>query len=347
MHTPVLRYHGGKFRLSKWLYGFFPAHEIYVEPFGGAASVLLRKPRSHGEVYNDLDQDIFNLFQVLRDEKAAARLRELCELTPYSRDEFQLAYQHTADPIERARRTIVRSAMGFGSGAATGHKTGFRCEARRKHATSADVWVKYPAVLTWVAQRLRGVNIENRPAAQCIASHDTDRTLFYVDPPYLMETRSIGSSEHVYRHELTEQQHQELLQQLLDAKGMVALSGYASELYSDMLTGWRCETKLARISAGAGTGIKTECLWLNQQCQIALERGAIDIGHASHGAYVTHHIRQRGTEAKICAAIAHLEGHGAKVTKKAVAEVAGISREHITRKYGHLFNFEQSNGVTA
>lgn len=347
MHTPVLRYHGGKFRLSKWLYGFFPAHEIYVEPFGGAASVLLRKPRSHGEVYNDLDQDIFNLFQVLRDEKAAARLRELCELTPYSRDEFQLAYQHTADPIERARRTIVRSAMGFGSGAATGHKTGFRCEARRKHATSADVWVKYPAVLTWVAQRLRGVNIENRPAAQCIASHDTDRTLFYVDPPYLMETRSIGSSGHVYRHELTEQQHQELLQQLLGAKGMVALSGYASELYSDMLTGWRCETKLARISAGAGTGIKTECLWLNQQCQIALERGAIDIGHASHGAYVTHHIRQRGTEAKICAAIAHLEGHGAKVTKKAVAEVAGISREHITRKYGHLFNFEQSNGVTA
>lgn len=332
MHTPVLRYHGGKFRLSSWLYGFFPKHEIYVEPFGGAASVLLRKPRSHGEVYNDLDQDIFNLFQVLRDEKAAARLRELCELTPYSRDEFQLAYQHTADPIERARRTIVRSAMGFGSGAATGHKTGFR------YAASADVWVRYPPVLTWVAQRLRGVNIENRPAVQCIASHDTDRTLFYVDPPYLMETRSIGSSGHVYRHELTEPQHEELLGQLLGAQGMVALSGYASELYSDMLTGWRCETKQARISARAGTGIKTECLWLNKQCQIALERGAIDIGHTSRGAYVTHHVRQQGTEAKIRAAIAQLESQGVKVTKKAVAEVAGVSREHISRKYHHLFD---------
>ena len=78
---------------------------------------------------------------------------------------------------------------------------------------------------------------------------------------------------------------------------MVALS-------SDMLTGWRCETKLARIRAGAGAGIKTECLWLNQQCQIALERGAIDMGHISRGAYITHHIRQQGTEAKISAAIA-------------------------------------------
>jgi len=117
----------------------FPEHEIYVKPFSGAASVLLRKPRSHGEVYNDLNQDIFNLFRDLRDEKIATRLREVCELTPYSRDEFQLAYQHTYDPVERARRTIVRSTMGFGSGAATRHKTGFRCEARRKYTTSQCV----------------------------------------------------------------------------------------------------------------------------------------------------------------------------------------------------------------
>lgn len=290
MHTPVLRYHGGKFRLSPWLYGFFPLHDIYVEPFGGAASVLLRKQRSHGEVYNDLDQDIFNLFKVLRDEKASARLRELCELTPYSRDEFHLAYYHTDDPIERARRTIVRSAMGFGSGAATGHKTGFRCEARRKSATSADVWSKYPPVLTWVTQRLRGVNIENRPAALCIASHDTDNTLFYIDPPYLMETRSIGGSGNVYLHEMDEKQHIELLSQLVCVKGMVALSGYTSELYTDLLIGWRCETKQARISAGVGTGVKTECLWLNPQCQAALEYGTIGAGYTSSGTCRQNHL---------------------------------------------------------
>lgn len=338
MHTPVLRYHGGKFRLSKWLYNFFPTHDIYVEPFGGAASVLLRKPRSHGEVYNDLDQDIFNLFQVLRDEKSAARLRELCELTPYSRDEFKLAYQYAEEPIERARRTIVRSAMGFGSGAATGHKTGFRCEARRDHATSADVWAKYPPVLTWVSRRLRGVNIENRAAARCIASHDTEKTLFYVDPPYLLETRVIGSSGNVYRHEMTELQHVELLTQLNSLKGMITLSGYASELYNDMLPGWRCETKRARISAGAGTGIKTECLWLNPQCQDALERGAVGIHHSPHGAYITHHIRQQGTEIKIRKAIAQLQRHGEKITKASVSKIAGISREQISRKYGYLFD---------
>lgn len=338
MHTPVLRYHGGKFRLSSWLYGFFPKHEIYVEPFGGAASVLLRKPRSHGEVYNDLDQDIFNLFQVLRDERSAARLRELCELTPYSRDEFQLAYQHTADPIERARRVIVRSAMGFGTGAANGHKTGFRCDASRKSANHAAVWRRYPAILAWVCQRLRGVNIENRPAAQCIAYHDSATSLFYVDPPYMMETRSIGPSGDVYRHEMTNQQHAELLDQLRQVKGMVVLSGYASELYGDLLHDWRCETKTARVSAGAGTGIKTECVWLNPQCQAALEGGAISIHHASRGAYVTHHVRQQGTEAKISAAISQLQEAGARVTKKAAAELAGVSREHVSRMYAHLFD---------
>lgn len=338
MHTPILRYHGGKFRLSKWLYGFFPSHEIYVEPFGGAASVLLRKPRSHGEVYNDLDQDIFNLFQVLRDEKSAYRLRELCELTPYSRDEFQLAYQFTDDPIERARRTIVRSAMGFSSGAATGHKTGFRCEARRKHATSADVWVRYPPVLTWVAQRLRGVNIENRQAELCIASHDTDKTLFYIDPPYMMETRTIGSSGPVYRHEMTDQQHVELLQQLQGLKGMVALSGYDSNLYSDMLDGWHCEKKESRISAGSGTAIKTECLWLNPKCQEALKRGAISISHTSRAAYITHHVRTEGTEVKIRQQIEHMLSTGSKVTKASISRQIGISREQLSRRYSHLFD---------
>ncbi|MGR5308086.1 DNA adenine methylase [Vibrio mediterranei] len=97
MHTPVLRYHGGKYRLSKWLYGFFPVHSTYVEPYGGAASVLLRKARSHGEIYNDLDQDIFNLFCVLRDKESVERLVELCQLTPYSRDEFKLAYEFTEE----------------------------------------------------------------------------------------------------------------------------------------------------------------------------------------------------------------------------------------------------------
>lgn len=262
--TPVLRYHGGKYRLAKWIISFFPEHHCYVEPYSGAASVLLQKERSHGEVYNDLDSDIFNLFHVLRDKALSDRLIELCHLTTYSRDEFLNAYYPCADKVERARRTIVRSAMGFGSGAANFHKTGFRCEAKRKYSTSAHVWDKYPEIISFVCQRLKGVNIENRPALDCIKYHDEISTLFYVDPPYLPETRNRRYAGKIYQHEMTLEDHENLLKCLLSAKGMVILSGYDSELYNDYLNGWRKEQKKSRISAGSGSAIKTETLWLSQ-----------------------------------------------------------------------------------
>ncbi|EKO3482270.1 DNA adenine methylase [Vibrio fluvialis] len=275
LYTPVLRYHGGKFRLAKWIMSHFPSHRCYVEPFSGAASVLLQKERVHGEVYNDLDSDIFNLFNVLRNEEQAHRLIELCHLTPYSRDEFKLAYQKSNDPIERARRTIVRSAMGFGSGAATFHPTGFRCEAKRQHRTSAHVWSSYPDVLKFVCERLQGVNIENRPANDCIRYHDGEETLFYVDPPYMLETRKLNSAKSVYQHEMTEADHESLLQCLMSLKGKVVLSGYDSDLYNDYLSSWRKETKSARISAGKGTGIRQECLWVSPNCEFS--------GEVAHG----------------------------------------------------------------
>lgn len=337
MHTPVLRYHGGKYRLSKWLYGFFPKHRTYVEPFGGAASVLLRKERSHGEVYNDLDEDIFNLFSVLREKDNAARLIELCYLTPYSRAEFKLAYEFTEDPIERARRTIVRSAMGFGSGAASGHKTGFRCEASRKYSTSAHCWAKYPPVLKFVHARLQGVNIENRPAIDCMKQHDAEDTLHYVDPPYLFDTRKLTSAAGVYRHEMTSDEHEKLLKTLVTMSGSVVISGYNSDLYNDMLSGWDRKEKKARISAGKGTGLRTECIWLNPQCTERLAIGASSINHTSRAAYVTHHIRSSKTEMSIQSAIDSLKESGKPITKVAVAREVGMSREQITRRYQHLF----------
>ena len=105
---PALRYHGGKFRLAPWVIKHFPPHQCYVEPFGGAASVLLLKPRAYAEVYNDLDADIVNFFAVLRDPAARARLVDACRLTPYARQEFEQAYEPNDCAIERARRTAIR-----------------------------------------------------------------------------------------------------------------------------------------------------------------------------------------------------------------------------------------------
>jgi len=83
-----MRYHGGKWKLAPWIIGHFPPHRIYVEPFGGGGSVLMRKPRSYGEVYNDAWGNVVNVFRVLRDH--ADEIERLLYLTPFSRDEFEL-----------------------------------------------------------------------------------------------------------------------------------------------------------------------------------------------------------------------------------------------------------------
>lgn len=268
---PALRYHGGKFRLAPWLMQFFPPHGCYVEPFGGAAGVLLQKPRVYAEVYNDLDGDIVNFFRVLRDPTMRADLVEACRLTPYARDEFDASYEPTDDPLERARRTAVRAAMGFGSAGATKATTGFRTDTRRKYGTAQHNWADYPAALGAIGERLAGVLVENRDALDVIGDHDGPDTLHFVDPPYLFETRVMRRGGG-YRHELDTLQHEQLLAALNAVDGMVVLCGYPSELYDVALSGWTRHETSARISAGRGTGLRTEVVWLNPACSAALER---------------------------------------------------------------------------
>lgn len=268
---PVMRYHGGKFRLAPWVIKHFPPHRLYVEPFGGAAGVLVQKERAYAEVYNDLDGDIVNVFRVLRDRDQCERLIEQLLLTPYARDEFDAAYEPADDPIERARRTVVRAEMGFGSAGATKGTTGFRIDTRRKHGTAQWLWTRYPDSLARVCARLAGVMIENRPALSIIDQHDGEDTLFYVDPPYVMDTRNVGAKRgRYYSCEMTDDEHTQLLNKLAGVKGMVVLSGYESSLYLDALQGWSVARTEARISAARGTALRTECLWMNPAASCAL-----------------------------------------------------------------------------
>lgn len=269
--APVIRYHGGKFRLASWVIEHFPPHQVYVEPFGGAAGVLMQKPRSHGEVYNDLDGDIVNLFRVLQGTESRAALTELLILTPYARDEFDLAWEHTDEPVERARRTVIRAQMGFGSAGASEGTTGFRIDCYRQYGTAQQLWARYPEKLATIGQRLAGVLIENRPAIDIMLAHDSAQALHYVDPPYMHDTRVRGAQKgRYYRYELDDQQHVELLVTLNNLQGMVVLSGYPSELYTQALEGWTMNTTSARISAGRGGDTRTECLWINPACMDAL-----------------------------------------------------------------------------
>lgn len=269
---PLLRWYGGKWKLAPWIIGHFPAHRVYVEPFGGAASVLLRKPRSYAEVYNDLDDELVNLFRVLRDEHQAARLIAALELTPFARVEWQDCYADSADPVERARRLVAISYMGFGSNAHARYATGFRANSSRSGTTPAQDWRNYPGCLPPLIERLRGVIIEHRDAVDVMAQHDGPRTLHYVDPPYVMATRwagdPTGRERRGYRHELDDAGHDALLAQLRGLAGMVVLSAYPHATYDAALGGWR---RIERAAYADGARPRTEVLWLNPQACAALE----------------------------------------------------------------------------
>ncbi|WP_288391540.1 DNA adenine methylase [uncultured Acinetobacter sp.] len=268
LSAPLIRYHGGKFRLADWVIRHFPKHTCYTESFGGAAGVLLQKPRAYAEVYNDLDGEVVNLFRVLRNEDDRNKLIELLVFTPYSRVDFQEAWEPCDNSIEKARRLIIRAQMGFGSAGASKGITGFRIDTKRAYGTAQSLWVTYPNHLADVGQRLSGVLIENRPAIQILRDHDGAETLHYVDPPYVHDTRYSGAKTgRVYRHEMTDQDHEELLKVLLNLDGKVIVSGYPSEIYNDYLGKWKRVDTSARISSGRGTDTRTECLWISPKAQ--------------------------------------------------------------------------------
>lgn len=260
-NRPVLRWHGGKWILAQWITDHFPPHRIYTEAYGGAASVLMRKPRATAEVYNDLDQEVVNLFRVLQRPRQAARLVELLRLTPFARIEFDLSYTPTSDPVERARRLVIVSFMGFGSNAhMTASRTGFRSASNRSGTTPAHDWANYPDSLMCVIERLRGVVIESRPALRVLADHDTPDTLHFVDPPYLHSTRDAGGTQRDYRHEMTDEDHRELSGVLKTLRGGVVLSGYPSPLYDELYGGWH---RVQRSALADGARKRIEVLWIN------------------------------------------------------------------------------------
>lgn len=255
MKRPILRWHGGKWILAPWIIEQMPHHKVYVEPFGGAGSVLLRKPRSYAEIYNDLDEEVVNLFKVCRDN--GEDLINALNLTPFSRVEFKKSYERSDCQLERARRLVIRSFMGFGS---NGHarKTGFRANSNRRGTTPAMDWKNYPSCLSGIIERLRGVVIENKDACDVMRQQDGLDTLHYVDPPYPQETRDNGKD---YTFEMSDSDHKSLLETIVDLNGIVIISTYENDLYDSFLRGW---TKIKKNSFADGARKREEVLFINR-----------------------------------------------------------------------------------
>lgn len=266
----VLSYSGAKWKLAPWVLAHLPsAHATYVEPFFGSGAVYFNKPPVRNEYLNDLSGEIVNFFQVLRDRRDV--LLAALELTPWSRAEYELAFEPTTDPVERARRLAVRQWQAVGGRDNGRYASGWRHNGPRGGGGTGSndvcgLWQRLPERLSAAAVRLRGSQIECRPALEVINKINAPDVLVYADPPYLGSTRDWQT---YYREEmLGEVEHLELLDALDEHSGMVVLSGYASTLYDDRLAHWARVTREAQTEAGQS---RTEVLWLNPATMAALD----------------------------------------------------------------------------
>lgn len=252
----ALRYYGGKWRIAPWIIRYFPPHTCYVEPFGGGASVLLRKEPSWLEVYNDLDGDVVNFFRMLRDR--SEELIRLIELTTFSREECRLAYEATDDDLERARRFYVKSWQLRGGPTRKASRSGWRFQRTRNRGTThVSDWTDTSAL--WdVVHRFRQVQIECDEALRVIERYDGPETLFYLDPPYLAET--VRWQGQPYQFEMAEADHRELAGVLNQIEGMAVVSSYECVLYAELFEGWQA---VSRWTVDDVAERRKEMLWIS------------------------------------------------------------------------------------
>lgn len=251
----VIKYPGAKNRIANWICSFIPPHKVYLEPFfGGGAIFFNKKQKAHIETINDLNGDVFNFFKTLRDNPD--RLIKTIELTAYSRDEYEYAWSNPEgiDNVERARRFAIKCYMSIGAG--NRYKNGFRSGQCGTSPNPAKSWNEYPDILQAAFERLKGVQIENLDALELIRRYDTSDVFIYLDPPYLLGTRK----GNMYHHEMTDEQHMNLLKKIKKHPAKIMISGYENDLYDSILEGWHKETK---DTLAESSNRRTEVLWMN------------------------------------------------------------------------------------
>ena len=254
----VVKYPGAKWSLASWIIDHFPPHHSYLEPFFGSGAVLFNKHRSNIETVNDLDGDVVNLFECIRQDPE--KLGRMVYYTPYSRQEYEKTYlpDLPSDPFARAARFLVRCNQGYGF-RTNEIRVGWKNDVQgRERAYAAKYWIDLPEVIAQAAERLRGVQIEHRPAVDVIARFNSENVLIYCDPPYILSSRSGGKRQ--YKHEMTDADHEELLAVLKEHRGPALISGYPSELYDRELRDWRRETTTATDQLSRR---REEVLWMN------------------------------------------------------------------------------------
>lgn len=253
----ILKYPGAKNRLADWICEYIPSHDVYLEPYFGSGAVFFNKVPARIETINDLDKNVVNYFRVLR-EKPEELIDQL-KLTPFSRDEYYDAcnnYSENDSDIEKARKFVVRCWQGFGC--SNLYRNGFRSSQQKNSPETTKEWLGIPERLIEANKRLLHAQIENLTAEELIKRYNTNDVFIYCDPPYLHGTRK----NYLYKHEMSDNQHEELLSLLSNHPGKVLLSGYDNDLYNSYLTGWNKFQKKTQAEAGIP---RVETLWMNYE----------------------------------------------------------------------------------
>ncbi|MFX0200904.1 MAG: DNA adenine methylase [Candidatus Hodarchaeota archaeon] len=256
-------WYGGKYSHLDWLLPLLPKTKHFCEVFGGSAAVLLNRPPSPIETYNDIDREVTNFFRVLRDQ--SDELIRVIGLTPFSREEFELAIAEPDGPIsdlERARRFYVRARQvrtGLAQKASAGRWAHCRLTSRAEMAGAVSRWLGSIEDLPYIAQRLLRIQIENCAAIELIKRYDSEDTLFYCDPPYPHGSRG---DKNAYAYEMTDKDHRRLADILRNVKGKVALSGYHCELMNELYADWVYLEAPTKNCPSVRTP-RTEVLWVN------------------------------------------------------------------------------------
>lgn len=263
MTAKVLKYPGSKQRIANWIISQFPKHHTYLEPFFGSGAILFNKPISAIETVNDLDWDVYNLFNCIRED--AQKLASIIAMTPYARDAYEDTYKIQIDdlmgkicPYHKAQQFLIKCWQGHGF-RTNGYKVGWKNDVQgRENMYAVYDWYRLPEWIIGIVDRLKQVQIENRPAVKLIKRHNYSNVFIYCDPPYLLDTRA-GKQ---YKHEMTEEDHVELLELLLQHKGPVMISGYESDLYNETLKGWHKNQIQSNAEYYNGKS-RTETIWMS------------------------------------------------------------------------------------
>lgn len=235
------KYPGGKFRYASWLARVLEGvpHDVYCEPFGGAASVLLVKEPVPVEVYNDLDWLMTNFFYVISHPRLFKEFRRRVNVLPYSRPLFAMARKR----LLKARGCVDRAVWWFvlrrqayttvlGKSWATS-----KTAVRFGMAAAVTEWMRAVDGLWEIAHRFARVLIDCRDGIECIGVYDSPETVFYCDPPYHPELRA---RDPIYLLDVSAEYHERLAEKLASINGMAVLSAYEHEAYRPLVeSGYR------------------------------------------------------------------------------------------------------------